>query len=88
MDAGYIIGFVGIALGLCVAPPQLYKIIKTGKTGDISLATYIFLCVAIGCYLWHAIYISSSVFITAQSVNLTTNSIVLCLLIKSKRRVE
>ena len=86
MDIGYLIGFLGIALGLCVAPPQLLKIIKTGKTGDISLMTYIFLILAISCYLWHAIYIESVVFQIAQTVNLTTNTIVLCLLIKGRNK--
>ena len=83
MDWGYIIGYIGIALGLGVAPPQLIKIRRTGRTKDISLATYAFLIGAMGCYLLHAIYIHSPVFIIAQSINLTVNSVILGLLIKN-----
>ena len=78
-----IIGWTGVACGLLVAPPQLYKIIKTGRTKDISLVTYSFLCVALACYLFHAIYIGDAIFITAQSVNLVVNSIILYKLIKN-----
>ena len=85
MDIGYLIGFLGIALGVCVPIPQIIKIIKTGKTGDISLKTYTFLVLALVCYLSHAIYIESIVFTIAQSINLTTNTTVLYLLIKGRR---
>ena len=70
---GYWIGWVGVGFGLLVAPPQLYKIIATGQTEAISLMTYSFLCLALLCYLLHAIHIRSKVFITAQAINLTIN---------------
>jgi len=73
---GYWIGWVGVGFGLLVAPPQLYKIISTGGTADISVWTYTFLCLALFCYLCHAIYIRSKVFITAQVVNLTVNIVI------------
>ena len=79
------VGWLGVAFGLCVAPPQLIKIVKTGKTGAISLPTYISLCCALLCYLIYAIYIKDAVFITAQSINLVTNSVILGFLIKGKR---
>ena len=82
---GYWIGWMGVAFGLLVAPPQLYKILKTRKIDGISLVTYVFLCLALLCYLIHAIYIESPVFITAQSINLVTNSAILVMLIKRKR---
>ena len=74
---GYFIGWLGVAFGLFVAPPQLYKIITTGETQAISLVTYTFLCLALVCYLIHAIHIKSKVFITAQSINLVTNTVIL-----------
>ena len=86
MDIGYWIGWVGVACGLLVAPPQLYKIWKTGRTKDISLMTYTFLCLALACYLTYAIYIRDAVFITAQSVNLTANSLILFLMVRDRRR--
>lgn len=78
------IGWLGVAFGLMVAPPQLWKILKTGKTDGISLLTYSFLFLALVCYLIHAIYINDIVFITAQSINITTNSVILGLLIKHR----
>ena len=78
------IGWLGVAFGLFVAPPQLYKILKTGKTEGISLATYTFLALALVCYLIHAILIQDAVFIVAQSVNLVTNSVILWLLVRRR----
>ena len=78
---GYWIGWLGVLFGVFVAPPQLYKILTTGGVSDISLLTYIFLCLALICYLIHAIHIKSKVFITAQSINLVVNSAVLVSLI-------
>jgi len=86
MDFGYIVGWMGVAFGLLVAPPQLIKIIKTGKTDGISLLTYMALCMALTCYLIYAISIHDPVFITAQSINLCVNSAVLVLLIKNRRK--
>lgn len=83
-----IVGWVGVLCGLLVAPPQLWKIIKTGKCSDISLYTYSFLCLALICYLLHAIYIESLVFITAQSINLVTNGVILWFLIRNRRGNE
>lgn len=79
-----IIGWLGVVFGLCVAPPQLYKIIKTGKCNDISFWTYLFLCLALMCYLIYAIYIRDAVFITAQSVNLSINLMIFIKLIRCR----
>lgn len=83
---GYIVGYFGILLGLLVAPPQLIKIVKSKAVSGISLHTYIFLCCALVAYLIHAIYIGSVVFQIAQAVNLTTNGIILVLLIKYRAK--
>ena len=75
------VGWLGVLFGFLVAPPQLYKIIATGQTQAISLVTYIFLMLAMTCYLIHAIHIRSKVFIAAQAINLTVNGIILALLL-------
>lgn len=75
------IGWLGVVLGFFVAPFQLIKIIQTGVTDGISIFTYIFLCLAIVCYLYEAIRIKSKVFITSQAINLTANVIILILLV-------
>ena len=84
LDVGYIVGWVGVGIGLAVPLPQLLKIKRTGKVSSISLHTYIFLVAALVCYLVHAIYISSIVFTIAQSINLSTNSVILYLLVRQK----
>jgi len=81
MKLGHLIGWIGVGLGLLVAPPQLIQIISTGETADISIWTYTFLCLALVCYLIHAIHIKSKVFITAQSINIVINGIILGYLI-------
>ena len=83
---GYWIGWVGVAFGLLVPLPQLIKIIRTKGLNDIALGTYVLLVCCVTCYLIHAIYIQSPVFMVAQSVNLTTNSIILVLLIRHRIR--
>ena len=85
MDFGYVVGFIGIGLGVCVPIPQLLKIKRTGVIDGISVKTYIFLCFALASYLVHAIYIDSLVFTVAQSVNLATNSVILGLLVRKRR---
>jgi len=82
---GYLVGWIGIAFGLLVAPPQLIKILKTKSSNDISFLTYLALCLALVCYLLHAIYIHSVVFITAQAVNLTTNLAIFIVLLRHRR---
>ena len=84
IEFGFVIGWVGVAFGLLVPLPQLIKILRTKSLNDIALGTYIFLFCCLACYLTHAIYIRSPVFICAQAVNLTTNSIILVLLIRHR----
>ncbi len=82
---GTAIGYLGIVLGFFVAPVQLIRIIRTREVTGISLATYIFLCLALICYLLHAFYIKSPVFILAQSLNIITNMGVLFLLFRYRK---
>ena len=88
MEFGYLIGWVGVSLGLIVPIPQLIKIRRTEKVEGIALKTYIFLCCALACYLAHAIWISAEVFIVAQSINLVTNGMVLRLLFKHRLTIK
>jgi len=75
------IGWLGVGFGFLVGPAQLLRIWQTGEIVGISVVTYIFLVLALACYLFEAIRIRSWVFITAQSINLITNSIILGYLI-------
>jgi len=80
------IGWLGVAFGLLVAPPQLYKIIKHKRTKNISIMTYGFLILTMTCYLLHAIYITDWPFITSNSINLSVNGTIFILLIIDRRR--
>ena len=80
-----IIGWLGVGFGLLVAPPQLWKILKSGRIDGISVHTYLFLCCALVCYLIYAIIIKDAVFITAQSLNLTTNTVILIILLRRRK---
>jgi len=84
MELGFVVGWMGVAFGLCVPIPQLIKIFKTRQVEAIALGTYAFLICCLICYLIHAIYIKSPVFTAAQSINLVTNGSILAYLIKRK----
>ena len=75
-----LIGWLGVAFGLLVGPPQLYRIIKTGQSKDVSIWTYRFLVPALICYLIYAVSINDPVFITAQSINISVNGAILTLM--------
>lgn len=79
-----LIGWFGVCIGIVVPLPQLVHIFKTGKVENVSIWTYALLVVAMVCYLFHAINIKDPVFITAQSINILTNSTVLAYLIKGR----
>ncbi len=85
VDLGYWIGWLGVACGMMVPLPQLWKIWRTGRVKDVSLGTYSFLVVALICYLLHAIYLRAEVFIVAQSINLTTNMAIFILLLRARK---
>jgi len=82
MDITIIIGFIGLVFGLMVAPPQLYKILKTKKVEGISKTTYQMLCICMVCYLIRAIEIKEWVFILSNGINLIINIIVLIMIMK------
>ena len=84
MDWQYWIGWMGIALGICVPIPQLISLSKNGHT-RVAPWTYIFLCLALICYLIHAIYIKSEVFVVAQAINLVTNGTILFILMRLRK---
>jgi len=88
MILGNLVGWLGVACGLLVAPPQLIKILKSRRIDGISTLTYVALNFTLVFYLLHAIYIQSPVFITAQSVSLIVNGTILILLLRRKCGVQ
>jgi uncharacterized protein with PQ loop repeat len=81
-----------------VAPPQFVKLLKkpawlysflikferlfVRSSNGVSVITYLFLCLALVCYLIHAIYIKSPVFIIAQSINIAVNGAIFAILLR------
>ena len=86
MDYAHIVGWIAVFFGVMVPIPQLYRMIKTGKSKDVSMMTYVFLCIAMTGYLILAISIREWVFIFSQSLNLTTNGVILAIKIRRKLR--
>jgi uncharacterized protein with PQ loop repeat len=77
-------GWIGICFGQFVPWFQIYKVLKSKRSGDVAIGTYIFLDIALIFYLIHAIDISDLAFIVAQSLALFSNGLALWLIIKHK----
>lgn len=88
MELGYVIGWVGVALGVAIPIPQLRKMLKTKSMGDVSTGTYALLVPQMMLALMHAVYINSLVFISTYSFAVIMNGIILAMLIRHnlKRR--
>ena len=77
-------GWIGIILCQLVPWFQIYKIYKSKKSKDVSVATYVCLMAAVSFYLIHALDIKDLVFIIAQSLTLFSNAVALMLILKFK----
>lgn len=77
-------GWIGIAIGQFVPWFQIYKILKSKKSGDVSVGAYIFLDIAIAFYLIHALMIKDPPFIVAQSLALFANCLALFFILKHR----
>ena len=77
-------GWIGIIFGQLVPWFQIYKILKTKRSGDVAVGTYVALDIALIFYLIHAIDISDPAFIAAQSLALFSNCLALFLILRYK----
>ena len=77
-----IIGYLGLAFGLGVAPPQIIKILKTKNVTGVSKLTYWLLCACLVCYFIHAVAIGATVFIISNGINMFINFFTLYLIHK------
>ena len=80
------IGFLGAAFGLLIGLPQLRRVITTRKVNDIAVWTYIFLVVALACYLFNAIYIGSLTFTLSNAFGLAINGTILILIFRWRKK--
>lgn len=74
-----LIGWLGVAIGVCVNLPQAWRIYKTGKARDVSVWTYRLLLACVTCYLVKAISIGEWVFIVSNGLAVLVSSTVLLL---------
>jgi len=82
MDITVIIGSIGLVCGLLVAPPQIYKILKTKCAKGVSKTTYWLLLVTMVCYFIRAITIKELIFILSNGIGIFTNIYILILIYK------
>lgn len=82
------IGWLGVAFGLLVAPPQLYKIIRYKRTKNISRLTYGFLILTMMCYFAHAVYICDWPFMVSNGLNLAVNGAIFGYLIYDGKKIK
>ena len=78
-----LIGWAGVAFVTTCSIPQLIKIIRTGRSRDVSAATYLLLVVGMFCYLIYAIHIEDTVFTVSNSIGLVSNGTILALKVRA-----
>ena len=84
MELSQILSWIGTAVGMFVGIPQLVKTIRTGKTGDLSAATFILILITCACMLVRAIAIKEAAFIFYYTLLILINSLQLFLIWKYK----
>lgn len=80
--------FVGITAGICTSIsmlPQLFKLIRTKKSDDISLFYLLVLFVGIALWIWYGFLRDDLPIIVTNSFSLLVNGVVLVLSIRYKR---
>lgn len=79
-------GWIGFALGQCVAVPQLLKILRNKDVSGISTATYGFLVGTVFFYFVHALQINDTIFAVSNSISLITNGLIFILILKYRKK--
>lgn len=70
--------------------PQIFRILKTKGTGDLSMNTYIAMVVGIGCWAAYGFYKMDFALIIANVITFVFNAIILGFIIRDriKRKQE
>lgn len=82
---------IGLAAGICTAVsllPQLVKLIKTKKAGDLSLFYLCMLFVGLGLWIWYGFLKNDLPIILTNFVSLSINATVLFFSYKYKRNAD
>ena len=72
-----ILGYVAAALTTLAFVPQVYKVLKTKNTADISLYMYVCFIVGLTCWLIYGIFRNELAIILANSVTVALASVIL-----------
>lgn len=81
--------YIGIAAGICTSVsliPQLAKIIKTRKAGDISFFMLFILLAGLGTWVWYGILKEDYPIIITNSFSFLVDLLIVIFSIKYKRR--
>ena len=85
MTSDLIIG-IGASIFTAVASlPQLIKLFKEKKAGDISVLMYCVLITGLGLWIWYGILKNDWILITSNSLSFLINSAVLILALNFKK---
>jgi MtN3 and saliva related transmembrane protein len=81
--------YIGIAAGVCTAVsmlPQLFKIIKDKKAGDISFVMLLILLTGIGLWVYYGILRKDYPIILTNSFSLIVNTLIIIFTIRYKHK--
>jgi MtN3 and saliva related transmembrane protein len=79
--------YIGIAAGILTSVsliPQLIKIIREKKAGDISYGMLIILIAGLGCWVWYGLLQEDLPIIITNSFSFLINSLVIVFTLKYK----
>ena len=82
MDYIQLLGLFAGGLAISSAMPQILKIIKTKKTGDLSLPMYIMLCIAVSLWVVYGFLVDQIAIIVTNGIFLGLNLVILYLKIR------
>jgi MtN3 and saliva related transmembrane protein len=83
-----LIGSLAAALTMFAFFPQIFKVIKTKSTKDISLTTLVQLALGVSLWIIYGIHLKDIIIITANGVTLMSLTVLLYLYFYYHRREE
>lgn len=84
-DAQHMVGIAAVCVSVLINLPQLYKVVKSGKSKDLSCWTYILVCIS--SILWVTYHYLSGTYhgMVSASISLLTASIIIFFIFKQER---
>ena len=77
-----VIGWIGCALSSLISVPQLIRILRLRRAGDLSISTYVLACLTMVCFIILAIHEGVLQLLCASAVVLVIDIWILILAIK------